>query len=257
MIKRAALACLVALAGFCGPTLSAQRRGAAQERLPVGEAVLDKYVEATGGAEAWGKIKTFAARGTFTMTVQGQPLRGNAIVYGREPNLQYMEIRIDGAGTSIQASDGKNAWEIDLDGKVAIKSGKELEIALESNYVNDAKWRDRYISVQTKGTKRVEGEECYEVIATTRAGKTSTSYYSKKTGLKVKEDSQVFKDYKDIGGVLIPFVQITEEEGLKISIKHREIKINVNIPPGTFDPPQQVQEMLGGRNRPSNAQRRR
>jgi len=257
MIKHATLACLMALMGVCGPTLSAQRRNAAREGLPTGEAVLDRYVEATGGTAAWGKIKTYAARGTFTMTMQGQPMSGTTTVYGREPNLLYQEIKIDKAGTSIEACDGKNAWEINLDGEISVKSGQELETALEAAHLNDANWREIYASVQTKGTKKVEGEDCYEVVVTTKAGKTRTGYYSKNTGLKVKEDNQVFKDYKNVGGVLIPFTQITEEDNLKISIRHREIKLNVDIPPGTFEPPPEVKGMQGGRNRPARIQRRR
>jgi len=245
MIKHATLACLMALTGVCGPTLSAQRKNAAQERLPTGEAVLDRYIETTGGAEAWGKIKTISAKGTFTMMSQGRTMGGSVTLYGCEPNLVSMEIRMAGVGRSVQASDGKNAWEINLGGKVSIKSGKELETTLENNNINEANWRDRYISSQTNGTKKIDGEECFEVIVTTKAGKTLVSYYSKKTGFKVKEDNQVFKDYKDVGSVLMPFTQITDEDGLKISIKLREIKTNVDIPPETFEPPPQVKGLLG------------
>ncbi|MDR2561983.1 MAG: DUF620 domain-containing protein [Holophagales bacterium] len=248
MIKHATLACLLALMGVCGPTLFAQRRNAAQERLPTGEAVLDKYIEATGGAETWGKIKNISAKGNVAMIGKGMSMTGNAIMYGGEPNLFYQEIRVSLRGQTgkfISGCDGKNAWNVTPNRAASIKSGKELEIELENNNLNEANWRDIYISAQTKDTKKVEGEECYEVIVTTKAGKTFASYYSKKTGFKIKEDNQVFKDYKDVGGVLMPFTQIIEEDGLKITLKFKEIEVNTNIPPGTFDPPPQVRGMLG------------
>jgi outer membrane lipoprotein-sorting protein len=252
MIKHATLACLIALTGVCGPTLFAQGKNTAKEELPTGEAILDKYIEATGGTEAWGKVKNIAAKGNVVMIGQGRgqgmSMTGNATMYGGEPNLFSHEMRVSlmgQMGIFITGCDGKNAWEITPDGRAKILSGKELETELEKNNLNEANWRDRYVSAQTKGTKKVEGEECFEVIVTTKAGNTFASYYSKKTGLKVKEDNQVFKDYKDAGGVLMPFTQIIDEDGVKVTLKFKEIKVNVDIPPGTFDPPPQIKGMPG------------
>ena len=241
------LTCLMALAAIDSPTLLAQDKplAAAQVGLPTGEAVLDKYIEVTGGSEAWGKVKNIAAKGNVVMIGQGRSMNGTATMYGMEPNLLYLEMRMSQIGKFITGCDGKNAWTITPFGQVKIKQGKELETELEDRYLNEANWRDKYISAQTKGTKKVDGEECFEVIVTTKAGKTFASYYSKKTGLKVKEDSQIFKDYKDAGGVLMPFTQIIDEDGVKISLKLKEIQINADIPPGTFDPPPQVTGLLG------------
>jgi len=247
MIKHATLACLIALTGVCGPSLFAQDKKAAKEELPTGEAVLDKYVEATGGAEAWGKVKNVSANGNVVMLGQGMSMTGSATMYGGEPNLLYLELRVSlmgQIGKFISGCDGKNAWDISPDGEASIKSGKELETELENNNLNEANWRDRYVSAQTKGTKKVEGEECFEVIVTTKAGKTSANYYSKNTGLMVKEDDRVLKDYKDAGGVMMPFTQIIDEDGVKVTLKFKEIKVNVDIPPGTFDPPPLVKGML-------------
>jgi len=247
MIKHTTLVCLIALTGVCGPTLYAQGKKAVKEALPTGEAVLDRYIEVTGGAEAWGKIKNFSINGSVTMVGTRTPmtLNGNAIIYASEPNMAYMEITIGGVGKAIEACDGKNAWEITPDGAASIKRGKELKKAIEENNLNEANWRDIYKSAQTKGLKKIEGEECFQVLITSKSGRTCTNYYSKATGFKVKDDTTIFKDYKDAGGILMPFQIITNNDDFRMTLKLNVIKTNVDIPPGTFDPPPQVKGLLG------------
>src|SRR5689334_14136008 len=81
---------------------------AAADDLPKGDAVMDKYVEATGGKAAYSKLHTQVVNGTMEFKAMG--LKGKMTIYMAEPDKHYSEIELAGIGKIQEGSNGDVAW---------------------------------------------------------------------------------------------------------------------------------------------------
>ncbi|MDR1840503.1 MAG: hypothetical protein LBQ86_01080 [Holophagales bacterium] len=260
MLKHSLLACLTALSIS---TLSAQEEKTvpkaqeettAKAELPSGGSIIDKYVEVTGGVDAYKKIRNTVAKGTYEFAAMG--IKANMTVYTAEPNLHLMELEIPNMGKILEGCDGAIAWSYSAMTGPSIKEGREAEEALNEAIFHDYDWKTKYTSATTEGIEKVEGEECYKVIVTPKVGNPRTHYYSKETGLLIRIDAIsespmgklaieiVQKDYRKADGVMVPHQVINNVPGQTMTIVITEIKNNVEIPKSTFEPPEEVKTLL-------------
>src|SRR5262245_42002184 len=96
---------------------------AAADDLPKGEAILDKYVEVTGGKAAYAKIHSTTTTGTVEFKAMG--LKGKMIEYASEPDKRYTEIELAGVGKIQEGSNGEVAWGLSAMQGPRIKEGDE------------------------------------------------------------------------------------------------------------------------------------
>ena len=209
-------------------------------RLPSGESIMDRATEATGGLYAHKNIKSMVSKGTYEGKAEDQVLSWSFTTYQASPNLLFTESDVTGIGKMSSGCNGASAWEYNTQTGLTFKSGREAEEALEdakfSNY-----WRDRYTGAQTKGVETVEGEVCYVVELTLKDRGPITTYYSKRTGLKVArridDDTAAFKDYRWTAGFQMPFKTVIVGPTRTMTMTLTEIEFNVDIPKSKFDPP--------------------
>ncbi|MDQ6698752.1 MAG: hypothetical protein M3Z36_01045, partial [Acidobacteriota bacterium] len=113
----------------------------AQDALPKGEAVLDKYVEATGGKAAYAKVHNSITKGR--MEIVGQGVKGDLTVYSAEPSKMYSVFEIDGVGKIEEGTDGTVAWSLSALQGARVKEGEEKAVALRSaNFNNHVHWKE-------------------------------------------------------------------------------------------------------------------
>src|SRR4051794_4598106 len=97
--------------------------GLANDNLPKGETILDKYIELTGGRAAYEKNHSEVSVGT--MEFVGKGIKGNISSYRAEPDKSYTEIDIQGIGKVKEGSDGKVAWSLSAMQGPRLKDGEE------------------------------------------------------------------------------------------------------------------------------------
>ncbi len=73
--------------------------------LPSGEAVIAKYVEATGGRAAYEKIHNTVSTGRMMMPAQG--IEGKVTMYEADPSKNYTAVEIPGIGLVEDGTDGR------------------------------------------------------------------------------------------------------------------------------------------------------
>jgi outer membrane lipoprotein-sorting protein len=249
--------CLMALAAIGSPTLLAQDKpeavAAAKEALPLAESIFDKYIEATGGKEAYKKMKNTVLKGSMDMMGMTMEVTG----YKAEPNLMLTEVNIPGMGKALEGFDGKNSWSYNPIQGPSIKQGKESEFAKIAAEFRQEEWKNMYSKIETVGVEMVEGEECYKVAVTAKNGMAGANFYSKKSGLLIRTDAKTitemgefeaqitYKDYRKVGDLLlIPFQVVTSIAGMVMPMTYSEIKINVDLPKSTFEPPAEVKALI-------------
>jgi len=253
MQKHNAIACMVALLCLFGPSARSQdtpvAAAAKAAELPSGESILDKYIEAVGGKEAFKKVKNVVSKGI----VAGTGMSGNLTTYRATPNLFVfvMEIEVPTAGKILQGFDGKNGWGVTPRGPQVMSDKETNDMKNQNVFTED--WRAMYSKVETLGLEIIDGEECYKVAMTPKAGSALTNFYSKKTGLLLRSDVSdgrtvvqfCNKDYRKVDGMMFPLQTTIAPGGMvMVTMTFSEIKINADIPATTFDPPPEVKALL-------------
>jgi len=253
MNRRLALgALLTCAAGFAVPAK------AADEALPAAAAILDRYIEVTGGKAAYEKLKTEIATGRIEFAAGG--IKGSIERYSAEPDKYYSTLEIDGIGKVEMGVAGGVAWEKSALLGARVKEGAEKAQALREARMNSSyHWRDLYTKADTAGVESVNGEECYKVVLTPAEGKPETMFFEKKSGLLRKTTliaaSQmgdvpadlVAAEYKTFGDLLVPSKVIQKAAGQEFTIIIESVKANEPIPPERFEMPAEIKALLAGK----------
>ena len=235
----------LSLAAIALPGLAQQA-----EKLPSGESIVDRYVEVTGGRAAYEKITSDVTTGRMEMPAQGikaalKSMRG-------KPGSRSI-VEIEGVGKMEEGSTGSVAWEKSVMTGARIKTGTEQAIALRTAALDrEHNWRNYYSSAENQGLEAVNGEDCYKVVLTAKAGKPETRYYSKATGLLMRLSMTMpnpmgeipaettLSDYRDAGGIKMPFKTEMNVMGQKMSLSFESVKFNVEIPAEEFALPPDI-----------------
>ena len=223
--------------------------------LPSAESILDRYVQVTGGKQAYSKRKSEIAHGSVEYAAVG--IKGTLTRYAAEPDKYYANLEIDGLGKVETGVNGDIAWENSAILGPRVKSGVERAEAIrEGNMNSTVNWRKLYPKVVNAGIETIDGEECYKVVMTPAEGQPITGYYQKKSGLQVKLTTvsttqmgdipveMIASDYRDFGGILEPSKVIQKAGPQEFTMTLERVEVNPAIPPQTFALPDEVRRLL-------------
>ena len=228
---------------------------AAADELPKAETILDKYIEATGGKAAYAKSHSEISTGTMEFAAMG--LKGQLVAYAAEPDKRVAEFTLPGIGKILDGTDGEIAWASSAIQGPRVKDGDEkAEALLEAQFNADSHWRDIFKSAETVAMEPVDGKDSYKVVVVSKAGKTITRWYDKKTGLMLKsvmiskspmgelEATSVFSDYRKEGDILSPHKVVAQVAGRELTMTVEKIEYNAEIPKGKFDLPDDIKALV-------------
>ena len=234
--------------------LAACRSLCAADALPTGEAILDKYIEVTGGKAAYEKKTSEISSGV--MEFIGKGVKAKIMSYQAAPNKSYTEVEIDGIGKMEEGSDGVVAWERSALKGPRLKSGEEKAVALRAAAIqHDLHWRDFFQKVECTGVEPIDGAICYRVVLTPKDGQPETRYYDKKTSLLVRTNmimktemgeipaEMSVSDYRMVEGIKTPFLLRQKVLGQEFTVTLESLKINATIPKDRFALPDDVKAL--------------
>ncbi len=185
--------------------------------VPSIDQVLDKYIQALGGADALSKLTSYVGKGT-SLTF-GQDKANPAEIYAKAPD-KYVTIVHQREGDMIRTTDGHDAWvvlpltvtgEYQLTASAAEGGKLDGELAFPGNIKSYFKtWRVSYPA-------NVDGHDVNVVQGSGPLGFIATFYFDKQSGLLLRmvryANSAVgrvptqidFSDYRPVAGVMMPF----------------------------------------------------
>ena len=226
----------------------------AADPLPTGEAILDKYIEVTGGKAAYEKVRNQVS--TAVMEFTGKGVKANVTMYHAEPSKSYTVIDIEGIGKMEEGTDGTVVWERSALKGPRIKTGEERAVSLRgASMGHDVHWRDYFRKVECTGVEPIDGHVSYRVVLTPNEGQPETRYYDKASSLLVRTNMIVktemgeipaetmVADYRKVDGVLLPFVIKQKVLGQEFSVTVQSVKNNVEIPKDRFALPEDVKAL--------------
>ncbi len=223
----------------------------AQAAPPEGASLLDGHVKASGGRAAFDRLTTRVAKARTDVT--GANVSMAATMWAARPNRALTVVESDLVGRIERGFDGTVGWELTTTAGPRVLEGSELDDAARDNVFDGlASWRDWVAKVETQGAAVVDGRPAWQVLLTPKVGSARTYYFDQASALVVEVEIVVrtaagdvpvasfASDYRDVGGVLMPYRLRQVAAGRELVTTFESITHNVEIPAGRFDLPKEV-----------------
>lgn len=195
--------------------------GVAGSKSPSADQILDKYIQALGGAQQLAKVNSYTAKGTY-VGFDTDFFKVPVEIFAKGPNQRTTVVHLPD-GDSTTAYDGNNAWFSapavhtpvpvlpltggDLEGAsvdAALSFPGQLKLALRN-------WRVGFPDTM------IDDKPVYVVQGSTAGGSRVKFYFDKDSGLLVREvrysSTPVginpirieYSDYRPVAGIKMPF----------------------------------------------------
>jgi len=216
---------------------------------PKPDEILDKYIQAIGGAQRLAALRSYVAKGTsagYGPENEPRPLE----IYSRAGQRTTV-IRTSG-GDSTTTYDGTSGWIAAPFRPVAVLplSPQEVDgLKLEADLALPAGLKKALTNWRVGLSTVINDREVQVVQGTTARGGTATLYFDAESGLLVRQvrynDSPVgrisrqtdYSDYREVAGVKMPFKWTdTWLDGRDI-VEITDVQPNVNIDAAKFAQP--------------------
>ena len=231
----------------------AQKQAAAAD-LPSAKSLIDRHLEAAGGASALKDRKSSHAVGTISVPSQG--MEGTVEIFSMRPNKMLAKQSITGIGEGAEGFDGTTAWAMSPMTGPMLVTGPELE-QKKLDYDFDAVLNPsaRYSAMKTLEKTTFDGREVYKVSMTRKEGGEDIDFYDVKTGLKAGSIitrkspmgemtvTSTVTEYKKFGPVLVPTTIKQSVTGIEMVMTFTKFEFDT-VDPKVFELPAPVKALI-------------
>jgi hypothetical protein len=225
--------------------------GAVADAQTVDE-IVARNAGARGGAAAWRAVQSMKCSGSMDVG------RGVQVPFRLElKRPRKMRLEFDFAGsTTVQTYDGVAGWTLaPYAGRSEAQpfSAEELKAASAQAELDGAliDYAAKGSRLELVGREMVEGREAFKLALTPRDGSRRYVYVDVESGLEVEVESSrqlrgeekpvrtYFRDYRSVGGLLVPHLLETRIEGAPRShaLKITSVVLDVPVPEARFARP--------------------
>lgn len=222
---------------------------------PTADQILDKYIQALGGAQSLAQLTSFTAKGTYSgydTDTEEVPVE----IFVKAPNLRTTIVHSQ-LGDNTMTYDGRKAWVAAIDQPLPLLSlsGGEFEGArvdaelsiparIKQTFTN---WRAGFPDVN------VAGRTLQVIEGTTAGGSAVKFYFDKQSGLPARQVRYTntavglipthieYSDYRTVAGVKIPFHWVTTWTHGQSTTQLTEVQPNPTIDAKKFAKPAPAQ----------------
>jgi len=221
---------------------------------PSADTVLEKYLQAVGGAAAIEKITSRVMTGTISFGDRNVAID----ILSKDPDKRISFTHTPD-GDSVTAFDGHEGW-LGFPGRPAREMhGSELDAAaMDADLHFAAHLKGMFSEAQVRGTEKVGDHDAYLVIGRREGKPPLRLYFDEQSGLLVRlvrygetplgrMPTQIdYADYREAGGVKIPFRWTLARPSGRFTIQLSEVKQNVLVDDAKFAKPPAPQEEKKG-----------
>jgi hypothetical protein len=248
----------VTLAGamvLAGAISSAFAQAPAAGTLPTGDAVIAKYVEATGGVATYDAIRNRVVHAQ--MEILGANVVLGMTVYSARPNSNYTLVESEATGRIESGVSEGVVWENSAVRGAVVKEGAERDDGLrDAIFDRMAHWKDHLKSAECTGIVDVNGRPAYRVVATPKVGSAQTLHFDKESGLVVRMETTVNSaagpvtvvaepgDFRKVDGILMAFASRMDVMGQQRVVTVEKVEHNVELPADRFTPPAEIKALI-------------
>lgn len=210
--------------------------------MPTTEQVLERFVQASGGAEAIQHLSTRVEKGART----GAGGKNSAVeVVTKSPDESRMRD-----GESVTVYDGHGAWVANPGRPARSLSGPELEtMKLGADLHLPLDLKQQFAQLRGVRTEEVNGREAYVLVGFNPGHPPVKFDFDAQSGLLVRIETVTatplgynpmeidYADYRNTNGVEVPFRQTMAQPGRSSVIQFDEVQQNVPVNDGEFTKP--------------------
>lgn len=218
---------------------------------PTPDQVLDKYIQALGGAQRIAALTSFVGKGTHMG--YGDADMAPMQVFAKAPN-QYSEVLTTGSGTITKTFDGRLGWSSVPDAFTPLPlralKGAELEGArLDAMLAFPTQIRQALTNWRGSVPSAIGDEDVQVIQGTMANGFPVKLYFSDESGLLVRQIRHIeaalgratwqldYADYRDVAGVKIPFKRTLSWQSGQTAVQLSDVQANVPVDAARFGRP--------------------
>jgi len=199
--------------------------------------VLNKYLEAIGGKNKLRGVESYSMLAEAEM--QGMKLNLEMKKTSKDQFMQNMKMA--GNSMSLQVFNGDKGYMVmqgqrkDMGAEELAKVKEESALFPELNYTAS--------NTSLEGVENIDGKKAYKL----KISEDKSAFYDMETGLKVQEITKTemggqqitsitnYKDYKEVAGIMFPFImsQTVGPQSLEFIIS--EVKVNEGVSDADFE----------------------
>ena len=227
---------------------------AAAPDQPSADPILDKYIQALGGAQSLAGLTSFVATASG-VAYEGLGGGGSVQIFAKAPDQRTTIIRFKDhpeRGDSTRTFNGRDGWI--KTPRALLKeyqlTGSELDGAkLDAELSFPGQIKRVLTNLHAGFPDSIHGHDVQVVQGNGPRGLLATLYFDKESGLLVRlvrygrtpigrVPTQVdYSDYRDVGGIKFPFQYTFSWLDGKDSFKLSDVKTNIPIDQANFDKP--------------------
>jgi len=219
---------------------------ARESPLPTVDEILDRYVQALGGAQAFQKVTSRIAKGS---RIGADGVLVPEDVYQKAPNkiltvTTYPDVAFSTGFNGI-AGWGSSSKE----GQRDLPAPVLAQLKSDSDFYKEIRTRDLYRKLTLTGKSTIGDTEVYVIDASPLSGSSEKLFFDVRTGLLVRRYTESetilgmfplqtdYEDYREVDGIKQPFLIRWSMPGRSWGRKIVEMKQNVDIDDARFNPP--------------------
>ena len=216
-----------------------------EESGPATDQLIDKYLQAVGGATAVDKITSRVMKGTITFGDSNVPID----IFSKDPDKRISFTHTPD-GDSVTVFDGHEGW-LGFPGRpVREMHGPDIDAAaMDADLHFASHLKGMFSEVQVRGTERIDDRAAYVVVGQREGKAPLRLYFDEQSGLLVRLvrygetplgrlPTQIdYADYREAGGVKIPFRWTLARPSGQFTIQLSEVKQNVPVDDAKFAKP--------------------
>ena len=224
----------------------AEGGGAAAPPGPAADQLIEKYVQAVGGAEALQKVTSRVEKGTLSgFGPQSAPVE----VLAKAPDKRISIVHTPNQ-EMVTAYDGHEGWLTGMGGQKRPITGDELAATkLDADFYLPVHLKQLFSQFRVRPDERVGDDPAY-VVQGVNPGKPPVKlYFDQKSGLLVREvryadtplgrnPTQIdFGDYREADGVKVPYRWTVARPGGRFTIQVDQMQQNIPVEDAKFAKP--------------------
>jgi hypothetical protein len=232
-----------AQAGMDGPHQPGGEKAETKEANgPTAQQLIDRYVQASGGASAIDKVSSRVMKGTIDFGGRSLPID----IYSKNPEKRISYTHMS-EGDSVTAFNGQEGWLGSPGRPVREMQGSDLDAAAIDADLHLATHLEKMFSkMQVRGGEKIDDKQAYEVLGQ-REGKTPIwLYFDQQSGLLLRlvrfGDTALgwlpteidYADYREVNGVTVPYRWTLARPSGKFTIQISELTQNVPVDDAKF-----------------------
>jgi photosynthetic reaction center cytochrome c subunit len=229
------------------PPVAPAANGAVQSspQLPSPDQLIDKYVEALGGAAAIQKVTSRVAQGTANVAGHQTPID----IFEKNPDKRISFMHL-GNGDSVTAYNGHEGWLAAPGRPLRDMGSADIEAAkLDANLHFPTDIKQIFGELHVEHEEKIGEQSAYVVFALRQGQPPVQLYFDQQSGLLLRElryaesplglnPTQIdYADYRDVDGVKTPFRWTIARPGGRFTIQLEQVKQNVPIDDAKFVKP--------------------